>query len=120
MWSNVSPSVSVLFGFLGAFGVGGSHLVHAIRLPRRFAAADRHVTVRHDRVGELRASSSPCTPEEWESILKALLFGGEPIDGIEAGAEANVGKSITITIRRRVAGINVSLHESTLVIGEWG
>jgi hypothetical protein len=65
--------------------------------------------VRHDRIGELRASSSPCSPEEWESILKALLLGGEPIEGIEAGAEANVGKSIVITVRRRVAGINVSL-----------
>jgi hypothetical protein len=31
------------------------------------------------------------------------------MEGIEAGAEANVGKSLTITIRRRVAGINVSL-----------
>jgi hypothetical protein len=40
--------------------------------------------------------------------LKALLLKGEPVEGIEAGAEANVGKSITITIRRRVAGINVS------------
>ncbi len=40
--------------------------------------------------------------------MKALLLGSEPVEGIEAGAEANVGKSITITIRRRVAGINVS------------
>lgn len=67
------------------------------------------IAVRHDRIGELRASSSPCSPEEWESILKALLLGAEPIEGIEAGAEANVGKSITITVRRRVAGINVGL-----------
>ena len=63
--------------------------------------------MRHDRIGDLKASSSPCSPEEWESILKALLLGSEPIEGIEAGAEANAGKSITITIRRRVAGINV-------------
>lgn len=69
--------------------------------------AHQHATVRHDRIGELRASSAPCSPEEWETILKALLLGSEPVEGIEAGAEANVGKSITITIRRRVAGINV-------------
>jgi hypothetical protein len=56
----------------------------------------------------LRGSSSPCSPEEWERILKVLLLGGEPLEGIEAGAEAHVGKSITITVRRRVAGINVS------------
>ncbi|KAK4149086.1 hypothetical protein C8A00DRAFT_38331 [Chaetomidium leptoderma] len=72
------------------------------------------VKLRHDRIGELRASSSPCSPEEWESILKALLLGGEPIEGIEAGAEANVGKSVTITIRRRVAGINQRLGALTL------
>ncbi|KAH6622978.1 hypothetical protein F5144DRAFT_595236 [Chaetomium tenue] len=67
------------------------------------------VKLRHDRIGELRAGSSACSPEEWESILKALLLGAEPIEGIEAGAEANVGKSITITLRRRVAGINQRL-----------
>ncbi|KAG7285103.1 hypothetical protein NEMBOFW57_009723 [Staphylotrichum longicolle] len=72
------------------------------------------VKIRHDRIGELRASSSPCSPEEWESILKALLLGAEPIEGIEAGAEANVGKSITITVRRRVAGINQRLGALTL------
>ncbi len=75
-----------------------------------FLKADWHATVRHDRIGDLRASSSPCSPEEWESILKALLLGSEPIEGIEAGAEASSGKSITITIRRRVAGISVSIY----------
>ncbi|KAH6847924.1 hypothetical protein B0I37DRAFT_154205 [Chaetomium sp. MPI-CAGE-AT-0009] len=72
------------------------------------------VKLRHDRIGELRAASGPCSSEEWESILKALLLGAEPIEGIEAGAEANVGKSITITIRRRVAGINQRLGALTL------
>ncbi|KAK3293282.1 uncharacterized protein B0H64DRAFT_209764 [Chaetomium fimeti] len=72
------------------------------------------VKLRHDRVGELRVPSGPCSSEEWESILKALLLGAEPIEGIEAGAEANVGKSITITIRRRVAGINQRLGALTL------
>ncbi|KAK4237651.1 hypothetical protein C8A03DRAFT_44531 [Achaetomium macrosporum] len=72
------------------------------------------VKLRHDRIGDLRASSSPCSPEEWERILKALLLGGEPIEGIESGAEANVGKSITITIRRRIAGINQRLGALSL------
>ncbi|KAJ4307031.1 hypothetical protein N0V88_000406 [Collariella sp. IMI 366227] len=72
------------------------------------------VKLRHDRIGELRASNSPCSPGEWEIIMKALLLGGEPVEGIEAGAEANVGKSITITIRRRVAGINQRLGALTL------
>ena len=64
--------------------------------------------VRHDRIGELRVSNSPCSPDEWESILKSLLVKHEPIEGIEAGAETQAGKTITITVRRRVAGINVS------------
>lgn len=68
--------------------------------------------VRHDRIGELRVSNSPCSPEEWEGILKALLLRGEPVEGIEAGAEASVGRSITITIRRRIAGISVSRPSS--------
>ncbi|KAK0705114.1 hypothetical protein B0H67DRAFT_371789 [Lasiosphaeris hirsuta] len=72
------------------------------------------VKLRHDRIGELRASSSPCTPDEWEAILKSLLLKGEPVEGIEAGAEAHVGKSIIITIRRRVAGINQRLGAITL------
>ncbi|KAK4120813.1 hypothetical protein N657DRAFT_658176 [Parathielavia appendiculata] len=72
------------------------------------------VKLRHDRIGELRASSSACLPEEWERILKTLLLGGEPIEGIEVGAEANVGKSIVITVRRRVAGINQRLGSLTL------
>ncbi|KAL2136717.1 hypothetical protein VTI74DRAFT_2128 [Chaetomium olivicolor] len=72
------------------------------------------VKLRHDRIGDLRASNSPCSPEEWESILKALLLRAESVEGIEAGAEANVGKSITITIRRRVAGINQRLGALTL------
>ncbi|KAL1841412.1 hypothetical protein VTJ49DRAFT_7089 [Mycothermus thermophilus] len=70
--------------------------------------------LRHDRIGELRASSSPCSPEEWETVLKSLLLGGEPVEGIEAGAEANLEKAITITIRRRVAGISQRLGTLTL------
>ncbi|KAL2160346.1 hypothetical protein VTH06DRAFT_1519 [Thermothelomyces fergusii] len=72
------------------------------------------VKLRHDRIHELRASSSPCPAEEWERILRALLLGSQPVEGIEAGAEADVGRSITITIRRRVAGINQRLGTLTL------
>ncbi|KAK4101012.1 hypothetical protein N658DRAFT_486391 [Parathielavia hyrcaniae] len=76
--------------------------------------ADGAHLVRHDRISELRASSSTCLPEEWEHILKTILLGGEPVEGIEAGAEANVGTSIVITVRRRVAGINQRLGSLTL------
>jgi len=66
-------------------------------------------------VDKLRVNNSPCSSDEWESILKAVLLGGEPVEGIEAGAEVQVGKSVTITIRRRVAGINVSFHFYILI-----
>ncbi|KAK3320941.1 hypothetical protein B0T19DRAFT_253726 [Cercophora scortea] len=70
--------------------------------------------LRHDRIGEFRASNSPCSPAEWESILKSILLKNEAVEGIEAGAEAEAGKSLTITIRRRVAGINQRLGSLTL------
>ncbi|KAK3683727.1 hypothetical protein B0T22DRAFT_258145 [Podospora appendiculata] len=70
--------------------------------------------LRHDRIGELRASNSPCSPAEWESILESILVKNEAVEGIEAGAEADAGKSLTITIRRRVAGINQRLGALTL------
>jgi hypothetical protein len=68
-----------------------------------------HCAVRHDRIGDLRASNNPCSLDEWEKILKSFLLGDEPVEGVEAGAESSVGKAIIITIRRRVAGISVSL-----------
>ncbi|KAK4165029.1 hypothetical protein QBC43DRAFT_41708 [Cladorrhinum sp. PSN259] len=72
------------------------------------------VKLRHDRIGELRATNSPCSPEEWETILKSFLLRGEPVEGIEAGAEATLKKKLVITIRRRVAGINQRLGALTL------
>ncbi|KAK3946311.1 DNA repair protein XRCC4 [Diplogelasinospora grovesii] len=70
--------------------------------------------LKHDRIGELRVKNSPCSPDEWERILKSLLVKNEPVEGIEAGAEASTGKEITITIRRMVAGISQRLGALTL------
>ncbi|KAK0651349.1 hypothetical protein B0T16DRAFT_386796 [Cercophora newfieldiana] len=72
------------------------------------------IKLRHDRVDELRVSNSPCSPDEWEKILKAVLLGEGSVEGIKAGAEVEGSKSITITIRRRVAGINQRLGTITL------
>ncbi|KAK0706559.1 hypothetical protein B0T26DRAFT_789687 [Lasiosphaeria miniovina] len=72
------------------------------------------VKLKHDRIGDLLEGSSPCSPSEWEAILKSVLLDNSPLDGIEAGAEAHVGKSVTITIRRRIAGINQRLGTITL------
>ncbi|KAL2116831.1 hypothetical protein VTJ04DRAFT_8999 [Mycothermus thermophilus] len=70
--------------------------------------------LRHDRIGDLRASNNPCSLDEWEKILKSFLLGDEPVEGVEAGAESSVGKAIVITIRRRVAGISQRLGSLTL------
>ncbi|KAK3397123.1 hypothetical protein B0T20DRAFT_480709 [Sordaria brevicollis] len=75
------------------------------------------LTLKHDTINSLRSSSSSCTPSEWESILSSLLITASPISDIEAGAEVESRgkkKSITITIRRRVAGINQRLGSLTL------
>lgn len=64
--------------------------------------------VRLDHVSDLRVSNSACSEDEWENIIKSLLVKNEPIEGIEAGAEVRSEHSITVTIRRRIAGINVS------------
>ncbi|KAL2265555.1 hypothetical protein VTJ83DRAFT_6655 [Remersonia thermophila] len=98
---------------LGEVAPSGSKPLN-VKLVATEGEAPYVLKLRHDRIGELRASSSPCSPEEWEAILKSLLLGGDPVDGIEAGAEANLEKSITITIRRRVAGINQRLGALTL------
>ncbi|KAK0741706.1 hypothetical protein B0T21DRAFT_118638 [Apiosordaria backusii] len=79
----------------------------------KFVATDGYapfvIKLRHDRIGEYRVSNSPCSPEEWEAILKSILLRGEPVEDIEAGAEVKSEESLTITIRRRVQGINQRL-----------
>ncbi|KAK0670056.1 hypothetical protein QBC41DRAFT_99023 [Cercophora samala] len=79
----------------------------------KFVATDGYapfvIKLRHDRIGEYRVSNSPCSPEEWETILKSILLRGEPVEGIEAGAEVKSEESLTITVRRRVQGINQRL-----------
>ncbi|KAK4228432.1 hypothetical protein QBC38DRAFT_157578 [Podospora fimiseda] len=75
------------------------------------------VKLRHDHIGELIATNTKTTPpsaEEWEKILIFLLLRGDPVEDIEAVAEAKRKKSIVITIRRRVAGINQRLGSITL------
>ncbi|KAK0740654.1 hypothetical protein B0T18DRAFT_213661 [Schizothecium vesticola] len=74
-------------------------------------------TVRHDRITTHLASSAPCSPSEWESILTSLLLTGTPPPAIEPGAEISPdGKFLLLTIRRRVAGINQRLGILTLPV----
>lgn len=75
------------------------------------------LTLKHEQINSLRSSSSSCTPSEWESIITSLFITASPVADIEASAEVESRgkkKSITITIRRRVAGINQRLGVLTL------
>lgn len=67
------------------------------------------ITLNPSRLSDLLVANSPCSPSEWERILCFVLLGADPIEGIEAGAEAQTGKAVTVTIRRRIAGINQRL-----------
>lgn len=56
----------------------------------------------------MKVKNGPCSEEEWEQFLAAILLGRESIPNIEAAAHVAEEDSITITIRRRVGGITVS------------
>ena len=75
--------------------------------------------VKHKNIEQLRASHSPCSSDEWESILTTVLHNQESGDDVEAVAKLHNAQSVDIIVRRRVEGINVSdrdarNHESVL------
>lgn len=50
----------------------------------------------------------PASEDEWQSILEAL-FQQEPVPDIQATATVQSDKNISITIRKEIQGITVSL-----------
>lgn len=64
--------------------------------------------VKHDRVVSLRVKNCPASEDEWQSILEAL-FQQEPVPDIQATATVQSDKNISITIRKEIQGITVSL-----------
>ncbi|KAK2072591.1 hypothetical protein P8C59_006936 [Phyllachora maydis] len=65
--------------------------------------------LQHDRIADLRDGRNACSLREWEQILTAFLLGGVPVKDAEAVADVEAYDKITVTIRRRVAGINQRL-----------
>ncbi|OLN92124.1 hypothetical protein CCHL11_01491 [Colletotrichum chlorophyti] len=58
------------------------------------------VSLRHDKVTSLRVKNSPCTDEEWVSIL-ANVVQQEPADEIEVLASVEDEAALTLTVRKR-------------------
>ncbi|TKW53385.1 hypothetical protein CTA1_11556 [Colletotrichum tanaceti] len=58
------------------------------------------VALRQDKVAALRVKNSPCTEEEWVSILTAVLQQ-EPTNDIEVLADVENETILTLTIRKK-------------------
>ena len=67
----------------------------------------RTVVVRHNRIGELKASSGHCSDEEWETILNQFLvdLDDEQVD-IEFKIDLSSAEA-TLHIRKNIQGITV-------------
>ncbi|KAK2780299.1 mitotic apparatus protein p62-like protein [Colletotrichum kahawae] len=58
------------------------------------------VSLRHDKVVSLRVKSSPCSDEEWVSILTAVIRQ-EPLDDVEVVASVEDESSVTLNVRKK-------------------
>ncbi|KAI8282485.1 hypothetical protein K4K56_011053 [Colletotrichum sp. SAR 10_98] len=58
------------------------------------------VSLRHDKAISLRVKSSPCSDEEWVSILTAVIRQ-EPLDDVEVVASVEDESSVTLTVRKK-------------------
>ncbi|GKT46971.1 uncharacterized protein ColSpa_07152 [Colletotrichum spaethianum] len=65
-----------------------------------FLAEDHGGPVRQDKVAALRVKNSPCTEDEWISILTAVLHQ-EPANDIEVLADVENETTLTLTVRKR-------------------
>lgn len=70
--------------------------------------------VRHDKVISLRVKSSPCSDEEWVSILTAVIRQ-EPLDDVEVVASVEDESSVTLTVKKKGKEFTVSLNSSTSI-----
>nr|XP_036585951.1 mitotic apparatus protein p62-like protein [Colletotrichum truncatum]KAF6796142.1 mitotic apparatus protein p62-like protein [Colletotrichum truncatum] len=58
------------------------------------------ISLRHDKVSSFRVKNSPCSEDEWVSILTAVLRQ-DPASDIEVLASVEDQSSITLTIRKK-------------------
>lgn len=73
-------------------------------------------SVKHSEILSHKAKRSPCSEDEWMSILESILLGKSPDEGqelllnVEAVAVVDEEKSINIKVQRRVERITVCLY----------
>jgi hypothetical protein len=72
--------------------------------------------VKQQKVSTFRSKNSPCSTEEWVTILESILLGRanddsqhELLAGVEAVALIDSQKTIDVTVRKRVEGITVRI-----------
>ncbi|KAF3071090.1 hypothetical protein GL218_00693 [Daldinia childiae] len=74
--------------FLLAVSSNGSRLLD-LKLVGSESTAVFTMKLRHKRVGDYKASSGPCSHEEWEEILVSTLVSQQPVPDIEIRADAH-------------------------------
>lgn len=89
-----------------------------VRLVATEGESPYSVSLRHDRIDKSRYQSAPCSPDEWEAILKFLLLGQGWVDNIDATATVKEESDVTITIRKRVQNITQRLGTLSLAYDE--
>lgn len=65
------------------------------------------LTVRADRISKYREKSGPCTDEEWESILTAVLTDQEAVEDVEVTARVHSESQIEITFKKKIEQFSV-------------
>ncbi|KAI1475114.1 hypothetical protein F4774DRAFT_398440 [Daldinia eschscholtzii] len=66
--------------------------------------------LRHKRVGDYKASSGPCSDEEWEEILASTFVNQKPLPDVEIRADIPPnGSSVSISFRKNIQGITQRL-----------
>lgn len=70
------------------------------------------ITVKAKRTSTLRLKNAPCTPEEFEIVVLAILRGQsatkvQALKDLEVVATVETENSMTLTIRKRTEGITV-------------
>ncbi|KAI2783078.1 hypothetical protein F4815DRAFT_491712 [Daldinia loculata] len=95
--------------FLLAVSSNGSRLLD-LKLVGSESTAVFTTKLRHKRVGDYKASSGPCSHEEWEEILVSTFVNQQPVPDIEIRADAHSdGTSVSISFRKNIQGITQRL-----------
>ncbi|KAJ9165025.1 hypothetical protein NKR19_g804 [Coniochaeta hoffmannii] len=63
------------------------------------------LTLKHNKLSQLKDKKHPIADDEWERILTEVLLDRRSDDDIEAAAQVAEGQSMTLIIRRSISGI---------------